>query len=156
MIKLVRIDYRLLHGQVVFAWSKTLGIERIIVIDDDTANDDFKKMTLGLSKPADAKLNIFTIETALGKMSKVEELDENIMIIFGSTSSALAFCERYSKITEINYGVIPKKEGSTQFSQAIYLNESELTDSQALKRMGINLFMQQVPTSKRESLSDKI
>lgn len=156
MIKLARIDYRLLHGQVVFAWCKTLGIERIIVVDDEAATDDFKKMSLGLSKPAGSKLNIFTIETALSKMSKVETLDENIMLIFGSTSTARAFCEGYPKISEINYGVIPKKEGATQYSQAIFLTESELSDSRFLKDMGIDLFMQQVPTSKRESLSDKI
>lgn len=43
MIKLVRIDHRLLHGQVVFSWTKSLGISRIIVVDDETANDEMKK-----------------------------------------------------------------------------------------------------------------
>ncbi|MGT2925284.1 PTS sugar transporter subunit IIB [Streptococcus caviae] len=156
MIKLVRIDYRLLHGQVVFAWSKTLGIERIIVIDDETAEDEFKKMSLSLSKPSGVKLNIFTLETALSKMPKVETLNENIMIILGNTAAARAFCEGYPKISEINYGVLPKKENATQYSQAIYLNKEEVEDSRVLKNMGINLFMQQVPTSKKESLSDKL
>ncbi|NRE63336.1 PTS sugar transporter subunit IIB, partial [Enterococcus faecium] len=31
MIKLVRIDHRLLHGQVVFSWSNSLYINRIII-----------------------------------------------------------------------------------------------------------------------------
>lgn len=46
MIKLVRIDHRLLHGQVVFAWVNRLNINRIIVVDDVAANDEFKKMSL--------------------------------------------------------------------------------------------------------------
>ena len=50
MIKVVRIDHRLLHGQVVFAWTKSQNIERIIVIDNKTSTDDFKKMSLKLSK----------------------------------------------------------------------------------------------------------
>ena len=49
MIKLVRIDHRLLHGQVVFSWSKFFNINRIIVANDEAANDEFKKMSLNLS-----------------------------------------------------------------------------------------------------------
>ncbi|CYV03106.1 TPA: PTS sugar transporter subunit IIB [Streptococcus suis] len=156
MIKLVRIDYRLLHGQVVFSWSKQLNIGRIIVIDDDTATDEFKKMSLSLSKPAGAKLNIFTLKEALSKISKIEALTENVMIIMGNTATALAFCQNYPKIKEINYGVLPQKEGATQYSAAIYLNEAEVQDSIELKKLGIELFMQQVPTSKRELLNNRI
>ena len=43
MIKLVRLDYRLLHGQVVFAWTGHTGAQRIIVVDDDAATDELKK-----------------------------------------------------------------------------------------------------------------
>ena len=43
MIKLVRLDYRLLHGQVVFAWTGHTGAQRIIVVDDEAANDELKK-----------------------------------------------------------------------------------------------------------------
>ena len=53
MIKLVRIDYRLLHGQVVFSWTKSQGINRIIVINNEAATDEFKKMSLNLAKPTE-------------------------------------------------------------------------------------------------------
>ena len=46
MIKLVRLDYRLLHGQVVFSWTGHVGAQRIIVVDDDAANDEMKKSAL--------------------------------------------------------------------------------------------------------------
>ena len=42
MIKLVRLDYRLLHGQVVFAWTGHTSAQRIIVVDDDAATDELK------------------------------------------------------------------------------------------------------------------
>ena len=156
MIKLVRIDHRLLHGQVVFSWCKQLNIERIIVVDDTTAGDEFQKVSLNLSKPTGTKLNIFSVKETLEKMPKIEQLPENIMMIFGNTSSVLSFCQQYSAISEINYGVITKKEGSKQYSQAIYLNNQELEDSIKLKNMGIELFMQQVPASIKEVLIDRI
>lgn len=156
MIKLVRIDHRLLHGQVVFSWTKALGISRIIVVDDDTAKDELKKMSLNLSKPVGVTLNIFSVEGVLRRISKVEQLKENIMIVFGGTKGALEFCQSYTKISEINYGGIANKENSKQYSSAIFLNEEELADSKKLKEMGISLYMQQVPTSKKEDLTSKI
>ena len=42
MIKLVRLDYRLLHGQVVFSWTQNVGAQRIIVVDDEAAADELK------------------------------------------------------------------------------------------------------------------
>ena len=156
MIKFIRIDHRLLHGQVVFSWSKSLQINRILVVNDEAANDEFKKMSLELSKPQGIKLNIFTVENTLTKISKIEALSENIMMIFGNTKDVRQFCESYSNVKEINYGGITKKEGSKQFSNAIFLTENEIEDAKVLKSMGIKQFMQQVPTSKKEDLNTMI
>ena len=156
MIKLVRIDHRLLHGQVVFSWTKSLWVGRIIIIDDFAATDELKKMSLSLSKPTGVKLNVFTVKDALIRMAKVEALNENVMLIFGGTKSIREFCEGYPKIKEINYGGIAKKENSVQYSNAIFLTDEELEDSRKLKEMGIRLYMQQVPTSKLEDLTSKI
>ncbi|GAA3009990.1 PTS sugar transporter subunit IIB [Tetragenococcus solitarius] len=156
MIKLVRIDYRLLHGQVVFAWSKALGITRTIVVNDAAATDDFKKMSLNLSKPSGMKLNIFTVDETIKKMEKIEGLNDSIMLIFGNTEETLKFCEAYPKIKEINYGGIPKKEDAKQYSNAIHLTPAEVEDSKKLRDLGIHLYMQQVPTSKKEDLNNKL
>ncbi|NTQ52924.1 PTS sugar transporter subunit IIB [Enterococcus faecium] len=156
MIKFIRIDHRLLHGQVVFSWSKSLQINRILVVNDEAANDEFKKMSLELSKPQGIKHNIFTVENTLTKISKIEALSENIMMIFGNTKDVRQFCESYSNVKEINYGGIIKKEGSKQFSNAIFLTENEIEDAKVLKSMGIKQFMQQVPTSKKEDLNTMI
>ncbi|HGF7675581.1 TPA: PTS sugar transporter subunit IIB [Enterococcus faecium] len=156
MIKFIRIDHRLLHGKVVFSWSKSLQINRILVVNDEAANDEFKKMSLELSKPQGIKLNIFTVENTLTKISKIEALSENIMMIFGNTKDVRQFCESYSNVKEINYGGIIKKEGSKQFSNAIFLTENEIEDAKVLKSMGIKQFMQQVPTSKKEDLNTMI
>lgn len=121
MIKLVRLDYRLLHGQVVFSWTGHVGAQRIIVVDDDAANDEMKKSALLLSKPAGVRVNIFTVDKAIAKMPKVEQLDEKIMMIFGNTAALLKFCQAYPKIKEINYGAVANKPGSVAFDQSVFL-----------------------------------
>ena len=65
MIKLARIDDRLLHGQVAFTWVSSLGIDCIVVANDKVAKDDFQKMAMGLAKPPSAKLHILSLADAI-------------------------------------------------------------------------------------------
>ena len=50
-IRLARIDDRLIHGQVATAWSKMTGINRIIVVSDEVANDQLRKFLLKEAAP---------------------------------------------------------------------------------------------------------
>lgn len=153
MIKLVRLDYRLLHGQVVFAWTGYVGAHRIIIVDDEAASNELKKTALSLSKPVGIRLNIFSLETTLAKMPKVETLNENIMMIFGNTKTLRAFCEAYPKIKEINYGAQANREGTKQYASSIFLTESEVEDTHCLFNMGIRVNVQQTPSHKSETLA---
>lgn len=148
MIKFVRLDYRLLHGQVVFSWVQHTGVNRIIIVDDEAANDELKKTALGLTKPANCRLNIFTLSTALNKMPKVETLTDSIMFIFGNTKTLVAFCKAYPKLKEVNYGALANKPGSKQYDQSVFLTPEEQADTQALLDMGVKLYMQQTPSHK--------
>lgn len=152
MIKMLRIDHRLVHGQVAFSWSHFIGTTRIIVIDDKAANDELQKMALMMSKPSGCKLNIFTVEKALSKMQKVEGLNDNVFIVFGCTSDAARFICAYPKFKELNLGGIAKKEGSKEYSQVIYLTPQEEIDVKKIQEAGIDVYMQQLPTTKREEL----
>ena len=58
MIKAVRVDHRLVHGQVAFTWTHYLAVSRIIVIDDKAANDEFQKMALNV-KTSRSKIKYF-------------------------------------------------------------------------------------------------
>ena len=52
MIKLLRVDHRLLHGQVAFSWTQGLGADCILIANDDVPKNDIRKTTIKLAKPA--------------------------------------------------------------------------------------------------------
>ena len=60
MIQLLRVDHRLLHGQVVFSWCGQLNPNCILIANDAAATDDVRKAALRLGKPNNAKLVIKT------------------------------------------------------------------------------------------------
>lgn len=52
MIKITRVDERLVHGQVAFAWTNSLGADCILVVNDEAAADKIRATTLKLAAPA--------------------------------------------------------------------------------------------------------
>ena len=77
MIKLVRVDHRLLHGQVAFSWTNGVGANCILVASDTVVNDDVWKTTLKLGKPSGVKLvikNISSFTTSIPVLKTVSNL----------------------------------------------------------------------------------
>ena len=135
MIKLIRLDYRLLHGQVCFTWVQHVSANRVIIVDDASATDDLKKAALKLAKPQGVRLNVFTIAATLKKMPKVLELDENIILIFGNTSALAQFCEAYPKVAQrvkVNY---------------------EQEDTRRILAQGVEIFSQQTPSMPKKAIA---
>ena len=153
-IELARLDYRLLHGQVVFSWVGKTGVGRIIVVDDAAATDEVKKSALKLAKPSNVRLNVFTVERALSKMDKLNTLGEKVMFVFGNTHELLEFCRSYP-LPEVNYGATANKDGAVQFGGkdgSVFLDEAERADTQALLDLGTKIYVQQTPSYKRVDL----
>lgn len=145
MIKIVRVDHRLVHGQVIFSWVKQYDIDHIVVGDDLVQSNPIASMALKMAKPADAKLDIV-------KVAKVKEIVEGnpkdkIMILVKGPQQALQLVQDIPEIKEINYGGIAKKEGSKSYGQAIYLNSEELKVTKDIVSKGVKIFIQQVPSS---------
>ena len=45
-VKIVRIDDRLIHGQIVQGWLKTIDVDKILIVSDEVANDEMQKILL--------------------------------------------------------------------------------------------------------------
>ena len=157
-IVLARLDYRLLHGQVVFTWTTKVQAERIIVVDNAAANDDIKKGALKLAKPQGVRLNVFTVERALAKMDKLNTLGERVMFVFGNTAEMLQFCQGY-KLDAINLGATANHDGADQVGgkdSSVFLDAAQKADVNQLLDMGIKLYVQQTPTYQSVDIDAKL
>lgn len=66
-IRLVRVDFRLMHGQVIAAWMNQVDGNAIMIINDQLAGDSFMKNVYKMAAPKGVKVGIFTLENAYGK-----------------------------------------------------------------------------------------
>ena len=145
------VDHRLLHGQVIFSWTKQVGTNYIIVADDKVPNDPISMMALSIAKPVDCELSIIPF-SQLRKLVD-ENASKNIMIIVKGPAEALQLAKELPEVTEINYGGVAKKAGSKEYGKAVYLNEAELKATQELISMGKKIYIQMVPSSPIEHAS---
>lgn len=139
MIKLLRVDDNLLHGSVAFSWVINLKIHAIVIGDDKVCNDQFMKMTLGLSKPNGVNLLILSLADAIAYLKENEHSNLNVLAIVNSITNAKGVCEHIDSIKHINIGLIRKKEnGGIQYDN-MFLNEQDVSLCKELIDQGINI-----------------
>lgn len=149
MIRLFRIDHRLLHGQVAFSWTKSIGADCILVADDEAATNKLKMTTLRLAKPQGVKLVIKSVDESIASLNSGVTDKYNLFIVTGSVADAKRICDGVSGITSVNLGGIKNREGARQVSQAVFLLPEEEMALGELKSRGIELEIRQVPTEKK-------
>ncbi|MFD1399711.1 PTS sugar transporter subunit IIB [Lacticaseibacillus suilingensis] len=147
MIKLIRIDDRLIHGQIAMAWTRAVGADDIMVVDDASAKDSMKKMILSLAKPAGVDLHIIASTDFTSTYEPIKS--HNIMVVTSSPKYALQIMNDLGDEapTSLNLGGIRYAEGKERISDAISLTPEDKTNLQSIKDLGIKIVIQATPTS---------
>ncbi|MDO4378636.1 MAG: PTS sugar transporter subunit IIB [Erysipelotrichia bacterium] len=158
MIKLFRIDDRLLHGQVAFAWTKTLGIDTIYVVNDKLAVDEITKMTLNIAKPRGTKLSVLDVASGIEEIKKHVKDRTNVMIIVNNVFDAKEITDGVNEIKTINFGGIHEIPGSQnkRFSHSVCLTYDDIDACKKMAEKGIELEIRAVPEDKKNLLNGKL
>ena len=156
MIKLIRIDDRLVHGQVAFTWVPSLGIDCLLVANDKVAKDDFQKMTLGLAKPAGAKLLIKSMADAIAFLNDDKNKSMKVLVLINSVADAYGLAGGVGDIKSINLGGIRAREGAKMISKAVAVTQEEISLLKELIQRGIELEIRQVPSDNKQNVESLI
>ena len=62
MIALLRVDNRLVHGQVLEAWVPRLGARRIVVVDDEAAANPLALAAVTLAVPGELAAEVLPVD----------------------------------------------------------------------------------------------
>ncbi|HCY05939.1 MAG TPA: PTS mannose/fructose/sorbose transporter subunit IIB [Erysipelotrichaceae bacterium] len=149
-MKVFRIDYRLLHGQVAFAWVNHFNINAILVANDDVVSNEMRKSALRLAKPASSKLIFKSIQDSIDAINSGVTDKYNLLIVVENISDAKKLLLAISGIEEINLGLSMKKDGSTKLANAVYADSKEIEDLKEILNNNFKIYLQQSPTDKKE------
>ena len=148
MIKALRVDHRLLHGQVAFSWTSHLGADCILLASDSLLNDELRLTTVKIARPPGIRLVAKTVEDSI-KAIKSGVTDKYKLFIVTDSIDDAARIARECQIKSINLGGTKSAKNKTKLSKAIYVTEQEKKLLQELLQEGIELNIQMIPSEKK-------
>ena len=151
-INLVRIDTRLLHGQVATAWTPDSKADRIIVVSDAVAKDDLRKQLIGQAAPNGVKANVIPISKMIEIAKDPRFGNTHALILFETPQEALEAIEGGVPITELNIGSMAHSVGKVVVNKAIAMDQKDVETLEKLKEMGVTFDVRKVPADSKENM----
>lgn len=143
----IRIDARLIHGQVATLWQGTWNCNRIMVIDSKSANDPMLKSVLKIACPSTVRLSVLEAETAAANLLSGKYGAERITIVTKDPANLLTLIEKGYKLeTDVTVGNMSNGNGKTRVTRNIAVTAEEAESFKKLDGMGYKLFSQTVPS----------
>ena len=151
MIAQLRVDDRLIHGQVALVWTKELNTPGIIVANDNAANNQMVQMTLKMATPTGKKLLIRTVDDAIKVFNNPKGANMRIFALTNSVKDALKIAQNVKDIEGINVANVGRfakdADDAVQLSSTLMLSQDELESLKELASLDIPVFNQVVPSN---------
>ncbi|HSN13646.1 MAG TPA: PTS sugar transporter subunit IIB [Anaeromyxobacteraceae bacterium] len=147
MIALVRVDNRLLHGQILEAWIPRLGIGDIVVADDEAASSHLARAALMLCVPQGMPARI----VAPGDVPWEELAGEraaSLVLVRDVGALATARCSGLTpeRVRRINVGNVHFAPGRRPVTPSVFLAADEVSALRALADAGFEVEARAIPS----------
>ena len=137
-IVLVRVDDRLIHGQVVMGWVPNLQAREVVVVSEAAAADETQKALMQMAMPEGVQLRVLGVAEAVRQLREPEEA-RRILVLVPSPQEALKLLEGGLDFTRLNVGGLHYTAGRVQLGKAIFLNPQDQEALRELARRGVVL-----------------
>ena len=152
----VRIDERLIHGQVAGIWSTSLDTQRIVVINDEAAADPLQKSSLRMAAPTTMRLSVLTVEEAAKNVQSGKYGRQRIFLLFKNPTDVLRYLEAGGKLETVNVGNMSYKQGTREVTKSIQVLEAEEAVFESIAGKGIKITSQLVPNDPSIDFMEKL
>ncbi|WP_277885129.1 MULTISPECIES: PTS mannose/fructose/sorbose transporter subunit IIAB [Enterococcus] len=152
----VRMDERLIHGQVAGIWAPSLHTQRIIVINDEAAADTLQKSSLRMAAPTSMRLSVLPVESAAKNIRSGKYGKQRLFLVFKNPTDVLHYLKAGGKLTHVNVGNMSYKEGSKDITKSIKVLDEEIDVFESIAAMDINVTAQLVPNDPVIDFMDKL
>ena len=143
-LNMVRVDYRMVHGQIVAKWIKFRPVDRLILADDSLVDDPFMGDIYRMAVPDIVKLG--DVQTA------IDRKNDTVLLIFKDVASAYTVYKNGLQLPELNVGAVQNSAQRKAVVQGVALTVEEYEKLSEMKAEGVNVFLQPIPENDPVSL----
>ncbi|MBC2315489.1 PTS sugar transporter subunit IIB [Listeria booriae] len=146
-IELVRIDDRLIHGQVVTTWVKQKEIEQILIINDKIANDPVQKSVFDLMAPQDVNVRTFGVDEFI-QITKKTQIKRKTLLLLTNPKDVLDLKRGEVLFSKLNLGGMKFTPDRKQYTKSISLTDEDKADLIQLSELNVDISVQMIPSDK--------
>lgn len=148
----LRVDERLIHGQIAMVWSRELNLDGILVANDEVAENETQQMALKMAVPSGVNVLIRSVDEVVTILKDKRAKKKNLLVLVRTIQDAYRLAERVKNMSYINVGNVGKSvEGDKKtLTQFVMLTESELVSLEKLVKIYPETALQNVPSDKKE------
>lgn len=143
-IELVRIDDRLIHGQIATTWINDYNIEQVLIVDDNVVQDKMQKSVISMTAPANVKVKVFGVDSFIG-IYKKNPIKRRTMIVLTNSIDAYRLLAGGVQIDYLNVGGMRFLDGRTKIARAVSVTPEEREAFKKIIEMGIDVRIQMIP-----------
>ncbi|AYO31323.1 PTS mannose/fructose/sorbose transporter subunit IIB [Biomaibacter acetigenes] len=147
-IVLTRIDDRLIHGQVMTAWVKYTQANRIIIVDDNVAQDPFMEKVLKMAAPPGIKVEVYDTQKAVAVLKGEGSPGEKVIVLAKHPKTIYALMEGGVGIKELNVGGMGAGAGRKLLYKNISASQEEREVFKNILSKGVAILIRIVPDDK--------
>jgi PTS system mannose-specific IIB component/fructoselysine and glucoselysine-specific PTS system IIB component len=152
-VELMRIDDRLIHGQVVVGWGQPLDIDFIVLVDDEVASSDWEQELYRMGVPPEMEVIFASVDDAARALPEYEADERRGIVLTGDIASMRRLIETNGQIRRVNLGGIHHRGGRVQRLRYVFLSPEEEAELRAMAARGIEITAQDVPSARPVALA---
>lgn len=153
---LVRIDDRLVHGQVVAGWIPYLRAELVIVASDSAAADPTQVTLMRLALPDAVALEVLPVQEAARHPSLRGDSPKKTLVLAAGPQETLKLLEEGAVFSVVNVGGLHYTAGRVQLGKAIFLSEGDKQALREISRRGVKLEGRALPGERTVDILEMI
>ena len=147
-LNMVRVDYRMVHGQIVAKWIKFRPVDRLILADDSLVDDPFMGDIYRMAVP-DREVDIVKLGDV---QTAIDRKNDTVLLIFKDVASAYTVYKNGLQLPELNVGAVQNSAQRKAVIQGVALSVEEYEKLSETKAEGVNVFLQPIPENDPVSL----
>ncbi len=148
---LVRIDNRLVHGQILEAWVPAVNANCIVVANDQAASSPFQRALLEASVPRGIKVVVDGVKESSQILGSGELDNYRVLLLFANSQDALAGHRQGVDFTNLNLGNMHAGEGKMKLCCTIALAPEDIENLQELETDGVRIVSRCIPSDRERS-----
>lgn len=143
---LVRIDDRLIHGQIATQWLKSTHANKVLIVDDALPGNAIQVRILKAAAPAGIKVVIRNVEDGIAFCKKDPREGEKVLVLVKVPEVIEKMIDGGIPLPTVILGGMGIRDGRTRINKNISASESEIECMKRIVAKGTEILYQLVPS----------